>query len=104
MEEAIFLRSSSLQSFLNLRKGTPGQLPPPLENFEESMAPQDEVVLAQIGACSAVGTIQEVEAGLSTFIDQTGADELMLVSSIFDHSKRLRSFEIAAQAGNNLRG
>jgi hypothetical protein len=42
VEEATFLRSSSLQSFLNLRKGTPGQLPPPLENFEESMAPQDE--------------------------------------------------------------
>jgi hypothetical protein len=32
-------------------------------------------MLDQIGACSAVGTLKEVKAGLSEFIDQTGADE-----------------------------
>lgn len=33
---------------------------------------------------------------MSSFIASTGADELMLVSSIYDHQKRLRSFEIVA--------
>jgi luciferase family oxidoreductase group 1 len=101
-QEAQYLRSSSLQSFLNLRRGTPGQLPPPIENFEQSMEPQERAMLAQIGSCSAVGKLETITREMSDFIEQTGADELMLVSSIFDHQKRLRSFELAAQAGKQI--
>jgi len=100
--EAQYLRSSSLQSFLNLRRGTPGQLPPPVEGFDETMGTQERAMLAQLGSCSAVGSLATVTAGLSQFIRDTGADELMLVSSIFDHRKRLRSFELAAEAGGQI--
>jgi luciferase family oxidoreductase group 1 len=98
LEEATYLRSSSLQSFLNLRKGTPGQLPPPIDKFEESMDLQDQAILSQMSACSAVGTASDLEQGMSDFISRTSADELMLVSSIFDHEKRKYAFELAAQA------
>ncbi len=101
-QEAHFLRSSSLQSFLNLRRGTPGQLPPPIKDFEETMGAQERALLAQMRSCSAVGSLETVTDGLARFIDQTGADELMLVSSIFDHRKRLRSFELAAEAGRRI--
>ncbi len=101
-EEAHYLRSSSLQSFLNLRKGTPGQLPPPIANFEERMEPQDKAILSQMSVCSAVGTGAEVAQGISDFIEQTGADELMLVSSIFDHEKRKYAFGLAARAGQRI--
>lgn len=101
-QEAHFLRSSSLQSFLNLRRGTPGQLPPPIKDFEETMGAQERTLLAQMRSCSAVGSLETVTDGLARFIQQTGADELMLVSSIFDHRKRLRSFELAAEAGRQI--
>jgi hypothetical protein len=39
-----------------------------------------------------------VRSDLHNFIKQTGADELMITSQIFDHAARLRSFEIAAEA------
>jgi hypothetical protein len=39
-----------------------------------------------------------VRADLHKFVKQTGADELMITSQIFDHAARLRSFEIAAEA------
>ncbi|MFT5484206.1 MAG: luciferase family oxidoreductase group 1 [Halieaceae bacterium] len=94
--EAVYLRSSSIQSFINLRLGTPGELPPPIEGFEATMGPQEKALLAQIGSCSAVGSPETVRTQMAAFIEQTGADELMLVSSIFDHNKRLQSFEIAA--------
>lgn len=103
-DEATFLRSSSLQSFINLRLGNPGRLPPPIEGFESSMSPQEEAILAQIGSCSAVGSPETIKNGLADFIANTGADELMLVSSIFDHQKRLRSFEIVAEAGRQIEG
>jgi hypothetical protein len=32
------------------------------------------------------------------FVERTGADELMIAGQIFDHSARLRSYEIAMQA------
>lgn len=100
--EAHFLRSSSLQSFLNLRLGTPGQLPPPIEDFEKKMSAEERALLARMSRCSAVGSLDTVTDGLARFIQQTGADELMLVSSIFDHRKRLRSFELAAEAGRRI--
>lgn len=101
-DEAHYLRSSSLQSFLNLRLGTPGQLPPPRKDFEQSMSAQERAMLAQIGSCSAVGSLDTIRDGLAQFIERTSADELMLVSSIFDHRKRLRSFELAAEAHGQI--
>jgi alkanesulfonate monooxygenase SsuD/methylene tetrahydromethanopterin reductase-like flavin-dependent oxidoreductase (luciferase family) len=45
-----------------------------------------------------VGSPDTVRHGLEEFIRETGADELMVTSQIFDHEARLRSFEIVAQA------
>jgi luciferase family oxidoreductase group 1 len=101
-EEANYLRSSSLQSFLNLRRGAPSQLPPPTENFEASMDAQDRALLAQMSSCSAVGSLETIKQGMTTFVEKTGANELMLVCSIFEHKKRLHSFELAAEAGREI--
>jgi alkanesulfonate monooxygenase SsuD/methylene tetrahydromethanopterin reductase-like flavin-dependent oxidoreductase (luciferase family) len=101
-EEANYLRSSSLQSFLNLRRGAPTQLPPPTENFEASMDAQDRALLAQMSSCSAVGSLETIKQGMTTFVEKTGANELMLVCSIFEHKKRLHSFELAAEAGREI--
>jgi luciferase family oxidoreductase group 1 len=101
-EEATFLRSSSLQSFVNLRRGTPVQLPPPVEGYEESLSPDERQMAEEVGQCSAVGSIESVEAKVRQFLAQTGADELMIVCSVFDHSKRLRSYEIAAEVFNKI--
>jgi hypothetical protein len=37
-----------------------------------------------------------VREGIKAFVERTGADELMVTGSIWDHAKRKRSFEIAA--------
>jgi luciferase family oxidoreductase group 1 len=97
-EEAQFLRTSSLQSFVKLRRGTPGQLPPPVEGFEQSLSAGEQQMLAEIGRCSAVGSPETVRTDMQAFIESTGADELMLVCSIYDHAKRVRSLEIATQS------
>ena len=47
-------------------------------------------------------TPEMVRADLHNFLKQTGADELMITSQIFDHAARLRSFEIAAEAFANV--
>ena len=55
-------------------------------------------MLDEILRCSAVGSPETVRTRMEAFVAETGADELMLVSSIYNHDKRLRSLEIAAKA------
>ena len=97
-EEGKFLFSSLQQAFANLRMGRPGRMPPPKEGVFESFDPMIQAGLVQALSCSAVGGPEKVRAGIKAFAERTGADELMVTGSIFDHTKRLRSFEIAAAA------
>jgi len=97
-EEAIFLRSSTLQSMLHLRRGMPIQLPPPLENFGTDLTPQEQAMLNSINECAAIGSVQTANTRIQEFIEKTGVDELMCVCSMFDHDKRLESFRLAVEA------
>ncbi len=94
--EAVRLFTSLQQAFVNLRRGSPGPLPPPDERLEERLAPGDRLLVEQMLSCSVVGTPETVRHGLGAFAERTGADELMLTSQIFDHRARLRSYEIVA--------
>ena len=51
-------------------------------------------------ARSIVGSPDTVRSGINALIKETGADELMIVSDIYDHTARLRSFELIAGAAN----
>ncbi len=95
-EEAQFLRSSSEQAMLNLRRGVPGQLPPPVRDFHAQLGQAELGMLADVSRCAAVGTPGKVRAQLETFVADTGADEIMVVAQIFDHQARLKSYELAA--------
>jgi luciferase family oxidoreductase group 1 len=97
-EEGKFLFSSLQQSFANLRLGRPGRMPPPKEGVFEALDPIIQAGLSQALSCSVVGGPEKVCAGIKAFAERTGADELMVAGSIYDHAKRLRSFEVAAAA------
>src|SRR5262249_40696175 len=96
-EEARFLATSMQQAFVNLRTGTPTELPPPVAGYVQQLPDAGKALLAEVLACSATGSPSSVERALKSFIQRTRPDEIMLTSQIFDHSARLRSFEIAAQ-------
>ncbi len=93
---AQFLASSMQQAFVKLRSGQPGQFPPPVDDYLNRIGTGGKILLKQVLACSAIGGPATVKAALDEFIARTGADEIMVTSSIFDHQARLRSYEIAA--------
>jgi luciferase family oxidoreductase group 1 len=95
-EEAQTLFTSLQQAFISLRLGRPGKLPPPEPGYAERLGPLERSILEQTLSTAIVGTPETVRRGLEAFAERTGADELMLTSQIFDHSARLRSFEIVA--------
>ena len=100
--QARLLATSMQQAFVNLRSGRPTPLPPPLEGYENRISPAERALLEGVLSCSAIGSLDTVRSTLAAFIARTGADELMITSQIFDHSARLRSFQIAAEARDTL--
>jgi luciferase family oxidoreductase group 1 len=100
--EARRLASSLQQSFIALRTGQPGPLPPPVDDMESRMTPEARALLGQVLACAVIGGPATVQAGLAAFARRTGADELIVATSVFDHAARLRSVEITAQAQTAL--
>ncbi|HEX6616066.1 MAG TPA: LLM class flavin-dependent oxidoreductase [Gemmatimonadales bacterium] len=95
-QDARYLFTSLQQAFVNLRRGHPGRLPPPVEGYGERLTPADERMLGEALSCSFLGTRETVGAGLRTFAERTGADELMIASQVYDHAARVRSYELAA--------
>ena len=95
--EARRLFSSLQQAFLNLRRGRPGKLPPPVDDLEAGLDRYGRAMLANALSCSVVGGPETVRDGLRAFVVATGADELMVTAQIFDHDARKRSFAILAE-------
>jgi luciferase family oxidoreductase group 1 len=96
--EARKLFTSMQQSFLNLRRGSPGQLPPPIDDIEPYFgSPAERTMLNQTLSCSFVGSPETVRRGVQTFLDLTQADELIVTGHIYDHFARLRSFELLSE-------
>ncbi|MFI4940428.1 MAG: LLM class flavin-dependent oxidoreductase [Burkholderiales bacterium] len=95
-EEAQLLATSMQQAFINLRSGHPSRLQRPLEGYLSRIGPQERAILDQVMSCAAIGCRETVLRELKAFIARTGADELIITSNIFDHSARLRSYEITA--------
>ncbi|OZB62954.1 MAG: luciferase family oxidoreductase, partial [Lysobacterales bacterium 13-68-4] len=94
--EARRLFTTQQQAFVNLRRGRPGLIPPPLDDIEAFWTPAEKLGVEHALACSVVGDPATAEAGLRAFIERHRPDELMITANIFDHTARLRSFELAA--------
>jgi luciferase family oxidoreductase group 1 len=94
--EARFLASSGRQSFASLRAGRPTKLPPPSKEWERD--PSDRSDFANQTRVSFVGAPDTIREQMQEFVAATRADELIVVSHIYDHAARLRSYEIAKQA------
>jgi luciferase family oxidoreductase group 1 len=97
-EEARHLATSQQMSFADIFRGARGLMQPPIDDIETYWTPQDKAQAGQMLSCSVIGSRETVREGLTRLFEETGADEFMIVSDVFDPAKRLRSLEIIAQA------
>jgi len=101
-EEAELLASSQQQAFVALRIGNPGKMKPPLAGYKDSLPPNARAILDHVLQCSAVGTVDDVTAGLKAFVARTGVDEVIVASSMYDHGARKHSIVLAMEAAKSL--
>ena len=94
--EARRLFTSQQQAFVNLRSGRPGKLPAPVEDYDRNLDANATAMLGHALAEAVVGSPETVRRGVEAFIARTGADELMVTAQVFDHTARVRSYEILA--------
>jgi luciferase family oxidoreductase group 1 len=90
------LFTSAQQSFTNVLRARRGQLPPPIDDIEAYWSPDEKTRVMHMLSCSFVGSQQTVLRGLESFVEETGADELIVAAAIHDHAARLRSYELLA--------
>ena len=94
--------SSQQQQFVSLVRGNPGRLPPPRADMDAFWSPVERAHVEKTLSCSFVGTPDEVLPDLRTFLQRTGADELIVNCHVFDHRVRRRSLELLASLRERL--
>ncbi|MBN9264544.1 MAG: LLM class flavin-dependent oxidoreductase [Hyphomicrobium sp.] len=95
-QEARRLATTQQMSFTNIFRGARGLSQPPIEDIETYWTPTEKMQAMRMLARSIVGSPETVKAGIDALVAETGADELMIVSDVYDHALRLRSFEMIA--------
>ncbi|BCW02112.1 hypothetical protein BsBEST3145_35070 [Bacillus subtilis] len=100
-EKAQHLATSHYQRFLDLVRGTPNQLKPPVEDMDQIWSPYEKAMVNEQLSSTIVGGPEEVKAKLEDFVKTTQADEIMVNSETFEHADRMRSFEIIADVWKN---
>ena len=96
--EARRLATTQQMSFADIFRGARGLSRPPIDDIESYWSPMEKAQAMQMLARSIVGSPETVGAGMRALVDETGADELIIVSDVYDHAARLRSFELIAAA------
>lgn len=91
-DQAHYLATSHQQAFLNLIRGKPGPMPPPVEDMSALWLPHEKHQVMSTLAGTLIGDELSVAQQLAELIERTGADELIVSSSIFDQDRRRDSY------------
>lgn len=97
-KEAEFLATSLYRIILGILTNNPSPLQAPEPLSEVFQRPDIENAINSMTAYTFTGNKESLASKLTAFINDTGIDELMITSHIFDIDKKLKSFSIAKEA------
>jgi len=98
--EARRLATTQQMSFVNIFRGARGLSQPPIDDIDSFWSPREQAQVMRMLARSIVGSPETVQAGIAALVAETGADELMIVSDVYDQAARWRSLEIIADVAH----
>ena len=96
------LATTQQMSVADLFRGARGLSKPPIDDIDTYWSTSEKAQAAGFLARSIVGSPATVRDGLKALRAETGVDEWLIVSDVFDHAQRLRSYELIAGAANGL--
>jgi luciferase family oxidoreductase group 1 len=95
-EQAQFLAGSGALSFLRLRSGRPGLMPSPEEAASYQYSPMERQFVEDRLSTQIIGSPETVERGIEKLLDETQANELMVVTMVYDPAARKHSYSLVA--------
>lgn len=96
--EARRLATTQQMSVADIFRGARGLSKPPIDDIEDYWSPMEKAQAQRFLARSVVGAPGRVRAGIDAFARETGVDEVMIVSDVFEHERRLASYRMIAEA------
>ena len=94
--EAEYQFTSMQQSFANLRRNVRVPFPRPSYDAVANLTPEETAMIDHMLRYAMVGSPATIEKRLGSFLQQTGADELIVSMPIHDIGARLKSAELFA--------
>lgn len=95
--EAERLSTSQKQFALGIIRNERKPMPPPIDTMKGVWSETEEAAIQQMMYYSFIGSKKTIETELKQFVEETGVDEIMVVSHIYDHRDRVRSYEIVSE-------
>lgn len=94
--EAAALSTSLYRMFLGIFTNSRSPLQPPIshEELEKLWTPEQKYGVMHMLSNAFFGSKEKVKEDLTDFIEQTGIQELMVISQVFDQKKKLRSYSL----------
>lgn len=92
--EAEQLATTQQQFFLNVLRGTQLPLQPPVENMDSLWTPSEKMMAERMLSCSLIGDPNKIKTDLKCLQANVNADELMVVSYIFDEQKQINAYRL----------
>ncbi len=96
--EAQRLATTQQMSFADLLRGTLGLSKPPIDDISSYWTAPERAQAERMLARSVIGTADRVREGLEALLAETGADELIMVTDVFDYQARCHSLALTAEA------
>ncbi|MBW7461001.1 LLM class flavin-dependent oxidoreductase, partial [Paenibacillus sepulcri] len=100
VKEADRLATSQQQQFLNLIRGRTARLSPPVDSMEDLWHEHERALVQKQLSYAIVGDQDTIRKRLPAYLEETGADECIVASQIYDHEARLKSYQLLAGAVN----
>src|ERR1700758_1349022 len=85
------------QRFLQLIRNRPVELLPPVDSMEPLWQDFERVAVESKLGAAIVGSGATVKAGMERLVDETGADELIVVTDTYEPADRIQSYERIAR-------
>jgi luciferase family oxidoreductase group 1 len=95
-DEAEYLSSSVKQMFMGVITGRRELLQPPVATMNHIWSTHEMATVNHMLTYSFIGASATIKNKMKSFLEQTGVDEVMATSHIFDQTARVHSYRIFA--------
>ena len=101
-EQAHYIATSQKQMYLNVLRGLMAPIMPPVEDMRQ-VASEEEILMLEHNSMVrslTIGDGDKLKASMQRMLSDTSADEIIMVTQMYDHKDLIRNYEIIAELLN----